>query len=97
MGAAARGVLHARAGEREQALLVLDRLRDEGRNRYVSPALLARVEVALGDVEGAFDELSRAARERSLPVLALAADPAFEPLRSDRRFEELKRVAEAGE
>jgi len=32
------------------------------------------------------DELGRAAEERSLPVLSLASDPDFDPLRGDERF-----------
>ena len=36
---------------------------------------LGRVLVALGDNDAALDELERAARERSLPVVSLASDP----------------------
>ena len=53
---------------------------------YVPPAFIARVLVALGENDAALDELERAARERSLPVLSLAADPEFDSLRGDERF-----------
>lgn len=79
-----RAVFDARTGRESQARASVETLRQNA--GYVPPAFIARVLVALGDNDAALDELERAARERSLPVLSLASDPDFDPLRGDERF-----------
>jgi Tfp pilus assembly protein PilF len=56
---------------------------------YVSPMEFAFVYIALGDRDRAFAALERAYSERAPWLSSLAADPAFEPLRSDPRFASL--------
>ena len=85
-GLAATAVVDARSGRRDDALAVVEMLRDASYPRYVHPALIARVLIALGEYDAALDELARAKSERSLPILVLASDPDFEPLRGDARF-----------
>jgi hypothetical protein len=46
---------------------------------------------ALGDKEQAFAWLEKAYAERAPWLVSLKTDPAFNPLRSDRRFQDLVR------
>jgi hypothetical protein len=58
----------------------------------VRPTSLASLYVALGDRERAFDLLERAInQETGLFLLALAVEPAWDPVRNDRRFGTLLR------
>ena len=86
-GLALRAIFTARVGREAEAREGVDRLRE--RDDYVPAAFIARVLVALGDHEGALDELDRAAEDRSLPVLTIAVDPDFDALRSEPRFDAL--------
>ena len=52
---------------------------------------IAMIYVALGDRDQAFAWLEKAREQRSEEVLGLKSDPAFDPLRSDPRFQELVR------
>jgi len=64
-------------------------LEETARTEYVSPIEFALVYVALGDTERAFAMLDKAFGERAPWLTSLAADPAFDPIRSDHRFTEL--------
>jgi len=52
---------------------------------------LAVIEAALGNVNGAIAELELARDERAWAMFAIKHDPAFDPLRSDPRFNRLLR------
>lgn len=52
---------------------------------------MARVEIALGHFDSAFERLERTFEERGGTLFWLDVNPLFEPLRSDPRFDELKR------
>jgi hypothetical protein len=51
----------------------------------------ARFSAELGDFDDAFMYLNKAMERRESQLLWLKYDPSFEPLRSDRRYEELLR------
>ena len=59
--------------------------------QYVSPLEFALVYIGLDEKDRAFGMLEKAYGERSPWLASLAADPAFDPLRSDPRFRELLR------
>ena len=82
---------YAAAGKRREALRVLDELMEESNQSYVSPARIAIVYVWLGDKDQAFAWLEKAYQERSPLVAHVNADPIFDPLRSDPRFQSLLR------
>jgi len=52
---------------------------------------MARTEIALGHFDSAFERLERTFEERGGTLFWLDVNPLFEPLRSDPRFDELKR------
>ena len=54
--------------------------------QYVSPMEFALIHIALGDSDRAFARLDEAFGERAPWLSSMAADPAFDPIRSDRRF-----------
>lgn len=65
---------------------------DSGEHRY-GPIELIRAEllIQLNDLEAALDELERAVAKRLGPMVFLAADPCFAPLRSHPRYQALCR------
>jgi tetratricopeptide (TPR) repeat protein len=69
----------------------LARLEQDARDPrdYISPMEFAFVYIGIGDTERAFGALEQAFSQRAPWLSSLAADPAFEPLRSDPRFTSL--------
>jgi eukaryotic-like serine/threonine-protein kinase len=83
---AALGSALARSGSHDGAQNVLTQLDELGGQRYVSPVGMARVHVALGEIDAAFESLERAARLRATDLTWLHVEPAFRPLANDPRF-----------
>jgi tetratricopeptide (TPR) repeat protein len=84
---------YARAGRRADALRIVDELTQRRRDGYVSPAPLVHAYVGLEDYDKAFVWLERAFQEHANLIRYLQTHPAFDPLRSDRRFTLLLRRA----
>jgi len=83
-------VLHARAGNRDLATSLVQRLHDvAARGNYVSPYELALVNVALGRNEQALDLLDQSVHDRRWELVNLQVDPMLDPLRQDGRFARL--------
>ena len=57
--------------------------------RYVSAFLAAGIYVGLGEKDKAFESLEKAYKERSGRLVYLGVERAFDPLRSDLRFQNL--------
>lgn len=89
--AAILGYLYARRGQQARALSVLARLEEHARRNGVGSADLAVVYMGLGKTTLALDWLETAARQRESWMVFLRADPMFDPLRSEPRFEALVR------
>ena len=89
MVGAALAVVCAGAGPRDRALALLAGLESSAATQYVSPAQLAQVRIALGDMDGAIRDLERAIDTRAVEVIWLERRPAFAPLRADPRFDTL--------
>jgi len=83
---------HAIAGNREKALAYLDALREQAKERYVSPYDIALVHAALGETDAALDELQAAREDRSAWMVFLNVDPRLDPLRREPRFAELAKA-----
>lgn len=85
------GWAYARIGKTVEARRILRELEDEAKTRYVAACLIASLHVALGDKEEAFAWLDKAFQERDVLLLTLNIESHLDPLRSDRRFQDLVR------
>jgi len=70
-------------------LAVLHELAALSQTNYVAPFEIAHVQAGLGKVDASLDSLERAATERSGWVVYCGVWPAFESLRSNKRFQAL--------
>ena len=78
-----------RAAMRRLHQRYLEALQQAGPSQYISPMEYALTYIALGDTDQAFAMLHEALGQRAPWLSSLAADPAFDPLRSDPRFARL--------
>ncbi|HWN11172.1 MAG TPA: tetratricopeptide repeat protein [Pyrinomonadaceae bacterium] len=85
------GWAHARTGNTAEARRILRELEQEARTGYVPACLIAALHVGLGDNEQAFAWLDKAFQERDVLLLTLNIESHLDPLRSDRRFQDLVR------
>jgi TolB-like protein/Tfp pilus assembly protein PilF len=84
------GQVYARNGQKDEAQKILARLNEEAKSHYVPPYALALVQIALGDKDGAIEELEHAYQEHETNYLfAIKVDPMLDDLRGDPRFEAL--------
>jgi len=83
------GYAYAKAGRREDALRVIDELQRSPGERRVSPFHFALIHIGLGENDRAIDLLEKAYDERVERLVWLRADPRFDPLRLDPRFNDL--------
>ena len=77
------------SGVSETAFRTVDFIREWAPDYILVPALVSQIRLRQRETEQAADaleEFERVAKERSLPVLSLATDPDFDPLREDERF-----------
>lgn len=81
----------ALAGEKNEALRLLERLDELSQARYVSPDFFAWIHLGLGAVEEAFRYLTAAYERRSNWLAWLGPEPRYDSLRQDLRFRELLR------
>ena len=88
---AGMGHAYGEWGHREQAKQALARLNQMAREKYVTPYGVALVYAGLGDKDQAFAWLSKAVDGRSHWLVWLNRDPRWESLRSDSRFDDLKK------
>ena len=83
------GLAYAKTGRQAEARKRVDEMLSLSRKRYVSPALIAIVQIGLGENDKAFDWLNKACVDRSDWMIFLNTDPLFDPLRADPRFRDL--------
>ncbi|PWT88214.1 MAG: hypothetical protein C5B55_13485 [Blastocatellia bacterium] len=87
------GYAYAFNGQKDQALKIVDTLKEKSTHEYVDPACIALVYVALGQKDEGLNWLSKAFDARSPWMTWLKVEPKFDPVRSDERFTDLmKRV-----
>jgi TolB-like protein len=88
------GQAYARNGQKDEAQRILVQLNEQAKSRYVTPYVVAIVDVALGEKERAVDELERAyARGETNYLFRIKVDPMLDDLRGDPRFEALVQKA----
>jgi serine/threonine protein kinase/tetratricopeptide (TPR) repeat protein len=83
------GYAYAKAGRREDALRVIEELQRSPGERRISPFHFALIYIGLGENDRAIDLLEKAYDERVERLVWLRADPRFDPLRLDPRFNDL--------
>jgi serine/threonine-protein kinase len=86
------GYACARAGQTDRGRRILEELKEQRSERYVSAALIAEVHEGLGDTEEALSWLGEAMRERSPELCWIGVRPTFGRLRAHPRFAELVRA-----
>jgi eukaryotic-like serine/threonine-protein kinase len=86
---AALGYARALAGRRAEALASLQELSARAAAAYVSPVLMAKVQVGLDDFDGAIANLEKAYQLRSTDLIWLGVRPAFRKIRSHDRVVEI--------
>ena len=85
------GWAHARAGNTPEAMKILNQLEEISRQSYVPPFAFAFIYIGLGDKDHAFTWLEKDYEQRDNPMVFLKAEPIFDPLHSDPRFQDLLR------
>ena len=76
----------ALSGKPERAAETLKTLEQLSATRYVSPVEFMTTAFAAGDREAGFQWLAKACDERCFEMIALKADPRYDPIRTDPRF-----------
>ena len=79
----------AYSGQKQEARAKLKVLQELSQKQYVSPLMLARIYVALGDRNRAFKYMTDACENRVPALLSLKYNPAWDGLRRDNRFAEI--------
>src|SRR5215469_2408489 len=85
------GGTYAAAGERAEAIRILERLNDLSERHYVSAHSLSLIHAGLRQMDEAFHCLENAYQERSAVLAWVKTDPRLDNLRSDPRFQDLLR------
>jgi tetratricopeptide (TPR) repeat protein len=80
---------YALAGRKADAYAALAKMQERARTAYVPAYDFAAAYLALGEQDTALDWLERAFEERAQYLPHLPADPAFDPLHGNPRFERL--------
>jgi serine/threonine-protein kinase len=82
---------HAICGQRALAEQELQRLLARARTGYVAGDVISMLYVALGDKEKALDWLERAYEQNAWAMYAIKAEPMFDPIRNEPRFQALEK------
>ena len=88
---ASLGRAFAGSGKKDEALRMLEQLKEFARQRYVSAYSFALVYAALGGKDQAFQWLEKSYQDRAFDLAFLKVDPLLDNLRSDPRFADLVR------
>ena len=84
--------VRGRAGQMARARYALRKFRETSRRSNSDPAgMFALAYTGMGNKDEAFAWLQKAFAEHSIALLGLKVDPAYDPLRSDPRFQDLLR------
>ncbi len=83
--------IYGRAGEPEKARRELEKLENVSRHEHPSVVTMLWAHLGAGNKEEALADLEKAYSEHYSVVVTLKVEPAFDPLRSDPRFQDLLR------
>ena len=85
------GYAHARSGERDKSLQMVDKLKAASKQSFVPAFFVALVYAGLEDKDQAFTWLEKAREERFNRLAYLKRDALWDPIRSDPQFADLLR------
>ncbi|HEX8921993.1 MAG TPA: tetratricopeptide repeat protein, partial [Pyrinomonadaceae bacterium] len=88
---AALGHTYVMAGQRDEALAVLEEMKQLAARRHVSSYHFAIIQAALGEKDEAFAWLEKSYSAREEALVWLKVDPRLDTMRTDRRFIDLQR------
>jgi TolB-like protein/DNA-binding winged helix-turn-helix (wHTH) protein/Tfp pilus assembly protein PilF len=88
---ASLGQVLGESGRKQEATKILEELQRRSQQRYVSPCLVALVQIGLGQRDQAIASLEQGYANRDQWMLYLKVDPHMDELRSDPRFQDLLR------
>jgi serine/threonine protein kinase/Tfp pilus assembly protein PilF len=80
------GYAYAVYGRRDDAIRIINELKNQMKQKYISPYLIAAIYSALNERDFAFQWLDKAYETRYVNVIFLKVDPIFDNFRSDQRF-----------
>ena len=83
------GHAYAASGRRDEALKVLDQLKEIAGQQYIPAYHFVILYAGLGDKDAAFEWLEKTYRDRTSRMTILQVDPYLDPLRPDPRFPDL--------
>ncbi|MGH7681694.1 MAG: tetratricopeptide repeat protein, partial [Candidatus Eiseniibacteriota bacterium] len=82
---------YAVSGRMDEARHLVNELDVESKTRYVSPYSTAAINVGMGEIEKAFENLEKAYASRDRGIVWIKVAPRLDPLRSDPRFSDILR------
>jgi serine/threonine-protein kinase len=83
--------VYARMGRRDDALKIVEELKELSRTRYVSPYGIASIYACMGEIEAALDWLEKAYDEHDQTLVWVKVHPRLDAVRGDARYENLLR------
>jgi len=86
-----RAYVYGRAGQQPQARRALENLQQLYRKQHVGPDPILWAYLGMGDKDETFAWFEKAYTEHSNLLTSLKVNPAYDPLRSDPRFQDLMR------
>jgi TolB-like protein/DNA-binding winged helix-turn-helix (wHTH) protein len=83
--------LYGRGGRRQQADHALQKLKELNQEQLLDPMMMVPASVGTGNNEEAIAWLEKAYAQRSNKMVSIKVDPTYDPLRKDRRFQDMLR------
>ena len=83
------GYCYGRSGQPAEAEAVIDEILQIGREHYVSAYDIATIYAGMGKHDQAMESLHKAVEERAFWLIGLPIEPLFDPMRGEKRFQQL--------
>jgi len=88
---ASLGIVLGESGRKREAKKLLEELQEQSKQHYISPCLIALIQIGLGKRDQAIKSLEQGYTDRDQGMMYLKVDPEMDDLRSDPRFQDLLR------
>lgn len=91
MSVAALAYAYGMSGQKAEALKLRDEMTQRSKREYVSPYYMAFAHVGVGERDEAIALLEKAYQDRNYRLRLLKAEPVWDSLRADPRFQDIQR------